>query len=130
MATFALSTMAFPQGATFIFGSWVCVANGSSGFNSHLTDPTAMKTISSERSNKLAGSDDHVVMLLLDLAKEIEMKLGNNSGSTQTQIDLKLNSTRTEILLAHPIYGLRNASYTYQQMIKSIYEQLGSNTLH
>ena len=58
------------------------------------------------------------------------MKLEDNSGSTRTQIDLKPNSTQTEILLAHPIYGLRNASSTYQQMIKSSYEQLGSNTLH
>ena len=70
----------------------------------------------------LAGSDDYGVMLLPDLAKEIEMKLEDNSGSTRTQIDLKPNSTRIETPLAQPIYGLRNASSTYRQMIKSIYE--------
>ena len=50
------------------------------------------------------------------------MKLEDNSGSTRTQIDLKLNSTRLETPLAQPIYGPRNASSTYRQMIKIIYE--------
>ena len=53
-------------------------------------------------------------MLLSDLAKEIEQKLEDNSGSTRTQIDINLNSTRIETLLARPIFGLRNASSTYQ----------------
>ena len=73
-----------------------------------------LKATSSESSNKLAGSDDHGVMLLPDLAKEIELKLEDNSGSTRTQIDLKPNSTQIETLLAQPIYGLHNASSTYQ----------------
>ena len=81
MATFPFSTMAPPQGATLVFGSWVCVG--------HLTNPTKLKATTSESSNKLAGSDDHGVMLLLDLAKEIEKKLKDNSGSTWTQVDLK-----------------------------------------
>ena len=50
------------------------------------------------------------------------MKLEDNSGSTQTQIDLKPNPTRIETPLAQPIYGLRNVSSTYRQMIKTIYE--------
>ena len=61
-------------------------------------------------------------MLLPDLAKEIEMKLEDNSGSTRTQIDLKPNSTQIGTPLAQPTFGLRNASSTYRQMIKSIYE--------
>ena len=60
-------------------------------------------------------------MLLPDLAKEIEQKLEDNSGSTRTRIDSSPNSTRVETLHARPIFGLRNASSTYQQMIKSIY---------
>ena len=79
MATFAFSTMVPPQGATFIFGSWVYVANGSDGFDSHLTNSPALKITSSEDSNKLAGSNDHGIMLLPDLAKEIEVKLENYS---------------------------------------------------
>jgi hypothetical protein len=46
MATFAFNTMAFSQGATFVFGSWVCVANGSGGFDSHLANPIGPEVIS------------------------------------------------------------------------------------
>jgi hypothetical protein len=121
MATFAFSTMAFPQGATFVFGLWFCVGNGSSGFDSHLTNPIEPEAISSESYNTVTGSDDHGDMLLPDLAKEIEQKVEDKSGSTRTQIDFSPNSTRVGSLLARPIFGLRNASSTYHQKIKSIY---------
>ena len=94
MATFAFSTMAPPQGVTFVFGSWVCVANGSGGFDSHLANPIKPEAILSESCNAIAGSSDHGNMLLPDLAKEIEQKLDNRSSSTRTQIDLNLSSTR------------------------------------
>src|SRR6185295_958693 len=58
MATFALSTMTPPRGATFIFGLWVCVAHGSGGFDSHLTNSPMPKSSTSEDSNKLARSND------------------------------------------------------------------------
>ena len=89
MATFTFSTMSPPQGATFVFSSWVCVANGSGGFDSHLTNSPTLKIITSEDSNKLARSHDRGVILLTDLAKGIEAKLEDNSSSTRTQIDLK-----------------------------------------
>jgi hypothetical protein len=38
MATFAFNAMTLDQGTTFVFGSWVFVANGSGGFTSHLTN--------------------------------------------------------------------------------------------
>ena len=69
-------------------------------------------------------------MLLPDLAKEIEPKLENNSSSTRTQIDLKLKSTRIGTLLAQPVFGLRNLSSAYKQMIKSIYESSLDCPLH
>ena len=114
MANFAFSTMAPPQGATFIFGSWVCVTNGSGGFDSHLTNSPVPKNYTSEDSNKLARSHVRGVMLLPDLAKEIEPKLKNNSSSTRTQIDLKPKSTRIGTLLAQPVFGLRNSSSAYK----------------
>ena len=64
-------TMALPQGATFVFGTWVCVANGSGGFESHLTNSPTLKAATPESLSKLGGSDDQGVMLLPDLAKEI-----------------------------------------------------------
>ena len=90
--------------------------------DSHLTNSPTLKITTSEDSDKLAGSDDHGIMLLPDLAKEIEMKLEDNSSSTRTQISLDLNSTRIETPLAQPIFGLRNSSSTYKQMIGSIHE--------
>ena len=122
MATFSFTTMTPPRGATFIFGSWVCVANGSGGFDSHLTNSPAPKNSTSEDSNKLARSHDRGVMLLPDLAKEIEAKLKDNSSSTRIQTDLKPKSTRIETLLVQPIFGLRNSSSAYKQMIRSFYE--------
>ena len=94
MATFALSTMTPPRGATFIFGSWVYVANGSGGFDSHLTNSPTLKITTSESSNRLAGLDDHGVVLLPDLAKEIEAKLEDNSSSTRTQTNPKPKPTQ------------------------------------
>ena len=76
----------------------------------------------SEDSNKYARSHDRGVTLLSDLAKEIEPKLEDNSSSTQTQIDHKPKSTRIGTLLAQPVFGLRNSSSAYKQMIKFIYE--------
>ena len=122
MATFAFSTMMPPRGATFIFGLWVCTANGSGGFDSHLTNSPTLKISTSEDSNKFARSCDRGVTLLPDLAKEIEAKLEDKSGSTRSQIDLRPNSTRIETLIAQPIFGLRNSSSAYKQMIRSFYE--------
>ena len=121
MATFAFSTVALPQGVTFVFGSWVCIANGSDGFDSHLAKTTKLEAISSESYNAIVRSDDHGEMLLPDLAKEIEHKLDDKSSFTQTQIDFSPSPTRTETLLARPIFRLRNVSSAYQRMIKSFY---------
>jgi hypothetical protein len=38
MASFNFTSTVLNEGTTFIFGSWICVANGLGGFNSHLTN--------------------------------------------------------------------------------------------
>jgi hypothetical protein len=114
MATFGFSTMTPPRGATFIFGSWVCVTNGLGSFDSHLTNSPTPKSSTSKDSNKLARYHDRGILLLPDLAKEIESKLENNSSSTRTQIDIKSKSTRIGTLIAQPILGLRNSSSIYK----------------
>jgi len=92
------------------------------GFDSHLTNSPAPKITTSEDSNKLVRSNDHGIILLPDLTKEIEAKLEDNSSSTQTQINLKPKPTRVGTPLAQPVFGLRNSSSAYKQMIRSIYE--------
>ena len=84
MATFAFNTMALDQGTTFIFGSLVCITNGSSGFDSHLTNPKELEAILAKRSNFADCSSNLGEMLLPDLAKEIEQKLIINSSSTRS----------------------------------------------
>ena len=93
MATFAFSTMTPPQGATFVFGSWVCIANVLGSFDGHLTNLPTLKATSSESPNKLARSGDHGVMLLPDFAKEIEMKL----KTTRVPLGLRLISNRNPL---------------------------------
>ena len=61
-------------------------------------------------------------MLLPDFAKEIEAKLEDNSSSTRTQINLKSKFTQVRTPLAQFVFGSRNSSSTYKQMIRSIYE--------
>ena len=84
----------------------------------------------SEDSNKLARSHDRGVMLLPDLAKEIEPKLENNSSSIRTQIDLKPKSIQIGTLITQPVFGLRNSSSVYKQMIRSSYENSLDRLLH
>jgi hypothetical protein len=38
MASFDFIRAMLDEGTTFIFGSWICVANGSGGFNSYLVN--------------------------------------------------------------------------------------------
>jgi hypothetical protein len=38
MSSFNFTSAMLDEGTTFIFGYWVCIANGSGGFNSHLAD--------------------------------------------------------------------------------------------
>jgi hypothetical protein len=126
MATFAFGTMSIDQVTTFIFGSWVCVANGSGSFDSHRNDPSEPRTILTKSGNFVDESNNPGEMLLPDVAKEIEVELDFNSGSALSQIDLSSSYSRTQIdhspsfSQARTLFGLRKSS-AYQEMIKSIY---------
>ena len=121
MASFTFNTMVLDQGTTFVFGSWFYVANGSGGFNSHLTNPREPEAISVKSSNIANRSSDLGEMLLPDLAKEIEEKLAIIASSTRSQIKLRLEPTRPKIHCVQPIFWLHSASSVYRKLIKSIY---------
>jgi hypothetical protein len=73
MASFDFTINVLDEGTTFIFSSWICIANGSGGFNRHLADTgelEASATTQRSRLNKFVDNLDE--MLLPDLAKEIE----------------------------------------------------------
>jgi hypothetical protein len=67
MAFFEFSFPAIDAGTTFVFGSWVCIANGSGGFSSHLIDPASTETSRREQLGEITSAE----ILLPGIAKEI-----------------------------------------------------------
>jgi hypothetical protein len=71
------------EGTTFVFGSWVCIANGTGSFRRHLVDdmnPEA--SAASQRSGLDEFIDNLNEMLLPDLARKIEKESVFNVTST------------------------------------------------
>jgi hypothetical protein len=66
MASLYFTSTMLDKGTTFIFGSWICVANSLGGFNSHLVDSRKLDTSTSTQNSNL---DE---MLLPDLPRQIE----------------------------------------------------------
>ena len=48
MASFDFGFPVIDAGTTFVLGSWVCVANGSGGFSSHLINPASTNALRQE----------------------------------------------------------------------------------
>ena len=90
----------------------------SSGFDNHLDNPKEPEVLSARRINAADNNaSDLGKMLLLDFAKEIKEKVVINASSTSSPIDLRSESTRSEIFRVHPTFGLCNASSVYQNML-------------
>jgi hypothetical protein len=86
------------EGTTFIFGSWICIANGLGGFNSHIANSRELEVSSSTRSSDLDKFIDNLDELLLpDLALQIEKMSVFNATSTRDAPDLvRSDSNRSE----------------------------------
>jgi len=96
MSSFNFSFPVIDAGTTFDFGSWVCIANGSGGFSSHLINPTNTKTPQEEQLGEITPAE----ILLPGFIKEIEdLSL---SGSTPT----------------HFPFGLRNSAASYPALFR------------
>jgi hypothetical protein len=65
MASFRFTSTVLDQGTTFIFGSWICIANGSGGFYGQLADSRKSEASAATRCSNL---DE---LLLPDLLGEI-----------------------------------------------------------
>jgi hypothetical protein len=73
MSSLSFTSTVLDEGTTFIFGFWICVANGLGGFNSHLVDSRKPDASTSTRSSDLDKFIDNLDELLLpDLARQIE----------------------------------------------------------
>ena len=87
MASFAFGFPVIDAGTSFIFGSWVCVANGSGGFSSHLINPTNTKAPQKEQLGEITS----VEILLPGIDKEIESL--SLSGSVPTRFPFRLKNS-------------------------------------
>jgi hypothetical protein len=73
MASFDFTSVVLDKSTTFVFSSWICVANGSGGFNIHLADtgkPEASAATLCSNLDEFIDTLDE--MLLPKLAEEIE----------------------------------------------------------
>jgi hypothetical protein len=70
MAFFKFPSPVLPEGTTFVFGSWVCIANGAGGFRRHIVDDTIkLKTLAERLDNFVDNLDE---LLFFDFARETE----------------------------------------------------------
>jgi hypothetical protein len=77
-------TVAFNCGDTFVFGAWVCTANGAGSFHRHLTMPpnlkTGLVTLPEVVTGELAGKFGEIS--LFDQHADFELGSASNSSST------------------------------------------------
>jgi hypothetical protein len=98
MASFNFTSVVLEEGTTFIFGSWICAANGLGGFNGHLDNSKELEASSSTSSSDLDEFIDNLNDLLFpDLAVQIEKMSIFNATSTHETPDLvRSDSNRSE----------------------------------
>jgi hypothetical protein len=109
MASLKFACPVLEEGTTFIFGSWVCIANSSGGFNSHLAntqEPEASTPTSTIGSDNFL---DNLNEMLPYLARELEVE--SIPGTTPTTVS-KLDSTRSEEL--HTRFPLRLRTHGFR----------------
>jgi hypothetical protein len=57
MASLNFTSVVLDKGTTFIFGSWICIANGSGCFNSQLADTMGLEA---SAANRYSDLDDFI----------------------------------------------------------------------
>jgi hypothetical protein len=67
MASFNFTSVVLDEGTTFTFSSWICIANGSGGFNSHLANSREPEASSLTPSSDLDKFIDKLDDLLLPI---------------------------------------------------------------
>ncbi|RLN03049.1 hypothetical protein C2845_PM13G05970 [Panicum miliaceum] len=118
MASFNFTSTVLDKGTTFIFGSWICIANGSSGFDGHLADTKEPET--SSCSSQLNEFIDSLDDMLLYLAREIEENSVPDAFSARVPTRLSSpGSTRTEEEHTRFPIGQLNAASTHMEALRS-----------
>jgi hypothetical protein len=98
MVSFNFMSTVLDEGTTFVFDSWICVANGLGGFNSHLVDSGKPEASTSTQHSDIDEFIDNLdELLLLDLVLQIEKISIFDMTSTRAAPELvESDSNRSE----------------------------------
>jgi hypothetical protein len=117
MASFKFTSAVPLQGMTFIFGSWVCIADGAGSFRRFTIDAMKPKTLAVSFHSDL----DEFVDNLDDLstqgsaARIVEEFVFNATPSSAATTLLGLDSFQSEDLRSRSRLGLRNLATNHQE---------------
>jgi hypothetical protein len=115
MASFNLNHTVLDVGTTFVFGSWVCIANGLGGSNTHQAnpmEPKASSPASCSNLDEIVENSDEI--LLLELTKEIEkMSISDTTSIRSPTSPVGLDLTYSKTPGTQLPLGLRNAAASY-----------------
>ena len=113
MASFIFDNPAVSASTTFIFGSRVCIANGSGSFNSHLANPMSAETSKQDQPDGTISDE----FLLPELADEIE-KLSLSYTLSTHLAPLGIDPIYFEFLRPQLPLGLHNATASYVTIMR------------
>jgi hypothetical protein len=121
MASLCFTNTVLDEGTTFIFGSWICIANGSGGFNGHLADSRKPEASTANQSSNLSEFVDNLDELLLpDLAAEIErMSVFDATSTLAAPGLLRSDSNRSEEACTLFPFGLCNVASVNEEDTRS-----------
>jgi hypothetical protein len=120
MASFDFTSVVLDEGTTFIFGSWICIANDLGGFNSHLAETSKLEALVATQCSDLDEFIDNLdEMLLPDLAGEIEkMSVLDTTSNCAVPRLPGSDSTRSEEGCTRFPFTLRNLTSVYQEAMR------------
>ena len=102
-----------PEGTTFVFGSWACMADGSGGFSSHLVTPNSPKSKTIFQSADVCETADlDGIRALLELSSDT-----TENVSTPTRI---YESVESETNSDSEKFHLSKTLRKYMAYLKSI----------
>jgi hypothetical protein len=123
---FIKPTVAFNRGDTFVFGSWVCTADGAGSFQRRLTMPpnpkTGLVTLPQVVTDDLAGKFDEISLY----NQHADFELGSDSNSNSTSLwaiacELAIEpSCEDSPLYEHFPYGLCIASKAHAKALSAL----------
>ena len=96
------SNSVLPKGTTITLGSWILIADGSSGFDSHLVDPNAPGSFESTRR--------HVADEFVDHLDEIPLPASVKEIQKQPNFDATISLSKTPSELEEDLDHLLEAS--------------------